>query len=503
MRRALLILGSLACVALGAGLGTLVGDDATSASPSPAAPAIHFSPAVPVVSLGTASVSDVSCVEDRTQHHTVLVYAWTPDVGNRSTRLAPLLRRAAYGASATLDDAARLHGGTAARIRLRCTGGVVDVLSIPLGIRSRSLTVGSILSTTRTALDAQGAFGWNTRAVVYVDAPHPFGTGTGGFADGSWLSSGDGAVKPPADNPHAVGGKIAVVLRTSATLPSTIGLLHEWLHTMGAVNHWRNGAGPPNGAIGHCTDGWDVMCYEDGGYRYGRPYQAGRCLITEVVDCGADDYFAPRPAAGTWLATHWNIATDAPTWLDYAPRGVAPTARPRNFVVRPYSSQAVRATWSAVAGAASYRVWCTGAQTGWRPGARVTGTSAIVEGIREMDLTRCRVHGEGPERGAGPMSAMSPNVRLPLVKPVRNMRVVGSTSTTITVAWDRPLQPHVARFEVWTGLYIQDVVKRGSTTGTRFTIRNLRPGRTYAVRAVAFDKAGNFGYGQIISARTR
>jgi hypothetical protein len=26
------------------------------------------------------------------------------------------------------------------------------------------------------------------------------------------------------------------------------------------------------------------------------------------LDCNGDDYFNPRPAAGTYLDTHWNVA---------------------------------------------------------------------------------------------------------------------------------------------------------------------------------------------------
>jgi hypothetical protein len=27
-----------------------------------------------------------------------------------------------------------------------------------------------------------------------------------------------------------------------------------------------------------------------------------------LLDCNGDDYFHPSPAAGTYLATHWNVA---------------------------------------------------------------------------------------------------------------------------------------------------------------------------------------------------
>jgi hypothetical protein len=50
------------------------------------------------------------------------------------------------------------------------------------------------------------------------------------------------------------------------------------------------------------------MCYDD----HTLPTYSGalRCPISyrPLLDCGADDYFAIAPAAGSYLATHWNVA---------------------------------------------------------------------------------------------------------------------------------------------------------------------------------------------------
>lgn len=465
-----------------------------------------MSPASKPDGLGASYPSDAACVEDRTQRHTLIAYAWVSDVGNRSARWAPLLRRAALTASAQLDDGARRAGGGAARMRLRCTNGVVDVVTIPLGLSSRQLTRQAMYDRAADALIAQDAIDTNVRALVYVDAPNPLG-GTGGYTSTSGLAVPEGASKNAAENPNDAGGKLAILMRVSPTLPSWDAMLHEWLHTMGAVmNYGVAGAGPPNGSQGHCLDGFDIMCYDDGAPRAGRYYSPSQCRIT-MIDCRSDDYFAPNPAAGSWLATHWNIATDAPTWIDYAPPGAAPTERP-TVSVKPISSQAVRVSWTPVAGASSYRVWCTSFSAGtagetFLPGPRVTGTSAIVNPIAQYSRPRCRVYGEGPQLAAGPSSATTMPTTMPRVQPVRRTRVVGATGSTLTIAWDRSPQLHIARYEVWTGLSISQVRKRGSTTGTRFTIRGLRSRTSYPVRVVAFDGVGNFAYGAIIAARTR
>ncbi|MDX1611394.1 MAG: hypothetical protein R3185_03430, partial [Candidatus Thermoplasmatota archaeon] len=78
-------------------------------------------------------------------------------------------------------------------------------------------------------------------------------------------------------------------------------MLHELGHTMGAV---QNSAPHSTGGL-HCTDGRDIMCYNDGG-PHGGAYTTSACA-TMVFDCGKDDYFHARPAPGSYLSTHWNL----------------------------------------------------------------------------------------------------------------------------------------------------------------------------------------------------
>jgi hypothetical protein len=80
---------------------------------------------------------------------------------------------------------------------------------------------------------------------------------------------------------------------------------HEIAHTLGAVNL---GAPHSNGAW-HCTDEYDRLCYDDG---------SGAALTflcassqEPLLDCNGDDYFNVAPPAGSWLATHWNLAGSA------------------------------------------------------------------------------------------------------------------------------------------------------------------------------------------------
>lgn len=49
------------------------------------------------------------------------------------------------------------------------------------------------------------------------------------------------------------------------------------------------------------------MCYNDNGPK-GASYNETTCPLVARFDCNKDDYFNPLPLAGSYLATHWNLA---------------------------------------------------------------------------------------------------------------------------------------------------------------------------------------------------
>ena len=88
------------------------------------------------------------------------------------------------------------------------------------------------------------------------------------------------------------------------------GMLHEMSHNLGAVGRHA----PHASGYGHCWDGYDLMCYADGpapahAMTYACPRIAG--VMTQVYDCGGDDYFNVAPSAGTYLADNWNLYDNA------------------------------------------------------------------------------------------------------------------------------------------------------------------------------------------------
>src|SRR5690606_38183844 len=81
---------------------------------------------------------------------------------------------------------------------------------------------------------------------------------------------------------------------------------HELSHNLGAVQD----TAPNATGFFHCTDQYDVMCYDDGTIPKGKKMAVvcpGR-EWADLLDCGGDDYFNPSPKPGSYLSNHWNIA---------------------------------------------------------------------------------------------------------------------------------------------------------------------------------------------------
>jgi hypothetical protein len=124
--------------------------------------------------------------------------------------------------------------------------------------------------------------------------------------------------RPGPENRNNRPGRIAAVFGPSRGLPARTAagfasemMLHEILHTLGAVQP----ESPHATSGGHCFDGADIMCYDDGSAR-ARRYSDGYCPevsgeISQALDCSRQDYFNPDPLAGSFLATHWNVFDSA------------------------------------------------------------------------------------------------------------------------------------------------------------------------------------------------
>ncbi|MGW5848994.1 RICIN domain-containing protein [Streptomyces sp. NPDC055254] len=193
---------------------------------------------------------------------------------------------------------------------------------------------------------------------------------------------------------------------------------HELGHNLGAVNN-----SAPNTSRGaHCTDEYDVMCYSDSPY-----YPKMRNICTNqaaenILDCNHDDYFHTSPKAGSYLATHWNIAdnqflmrakggggTDpgpnpspTPTTKPTTKPTPGPTKQPTGgpaVTANQIRSDSAVLSWPKVEGAAWYQVVLDGKHLTW-----VQSTALRVYNLRPDTSYKVTVsvrYGTGKDSGPG------------------------------------------------------------------------------------------------------
>lgn len=159
------------------------------------------------------------------------------------------------------------------------------------------------------------------------------------YADGLYADDGVvGTAELPSDdtpgsgNDSNLGGATAMIWGDggpSFTDDRLTTFLHEVSHNLGAVQD----SAPSSTLAGHCNEVFDVMCYADGGPRGTNTWMVSACPYATLLpyECGVGDYFNPSPAAGTYLATHWNLFNSAfmcAVGSCVLPSGAPPTPEP-------------------------------------------------------------------------------------------------------------------------------------------------------------------------------
>ncbi|RZQ60976.1 ricin-type beta-trefoil lectin domain protein [Amycolatopsis suaedae] len=153
----------------------------------------------------------------------------------------------------------------------------------------------SSMTDWRTITDALKARGYDRSDRKYLFWYENSGCG---------LAYGNGGDdRPGADNPYNAGPHYAALGTGCWSWQASA---HELLHTLGAVR----ASAPHASKHGHCWDDEDIMCYDDGGLPNppGGLVKVCQGAPENQIDCGNDDYFHLNPPAGSYLATHWNVA---------------------------------------------------------------------------------------------------------------------------------------------------------------------------------------------------
>lgn len=255
---------------------------------------------VPSVPLNEDGVACVGTGSDGPR--IVAVYAAVEGRPDRYAAVAPLIGRIAGGMDAAIALAAARTGGER---HLRWLTTPDCALDVRHAIISRD--AGRSFTRTIEELRTAGYAEPGRRYLVWTDARTYCGTGL------VTTDAADAPSHPGDDDPS--WARIDQGCWGSAEL-------HELLHALGAVQL----DAPHATTTFHCTDGPDPMCGDTGAGDGGGACPAADALLP---DCGGDDYFSTAPAAGSWLASHRNIA-DSP-YLEGVPLPPSSVAAPASF----------------------------------------------------------------------------------------------------------------------------------------------------------------------------
>ena len=232
------------------------------------------------------TTGSLPCIGDGTDGDRVqAVYAHAADVPDRYDTVATVIQEAAARVDQVFRDSAAETGGD------RRTRWATDS-SCNLAIERVRLSASGddSLNSTQAELQAIGLNRTDRKYLIWMDSTVYCGIGT---------IRGDD--QPGQANLNNRGPSYARVDSGCWGLENSVEA-HELMHTLGGIQ-W---AAPHSSMYWHCTDDWDRMCYPDDPsvtmtYSCAQSHE-------RLFDCNHDDYFHTNPAAGSYLATHWNTA---------------------------------------------------------------------------------------------------------------------------------------------------------------------------------------------------
>jgi len=246
-----------------------------------------------------------ACADANKDYYGQLVYARPSDGKDRYDIKVPILRKWIAYANGIVNTEAKQFGVTA-DLKIACKDGEISVLNIILPISSTStVTSGTIYA----ALKDRGLTNTRIKYIVWYDG-EAVGCGGGDQKCTAQFSNNHGPDdRLSEDNLYNTGGDFAVVFGVEDELTGPIRMLHEYAHNMGAVQF----NAPHSTGEGHCNDeppidkgGTDVMCKSD---NPSTTFENSCSGYQFRFDCNNDDYFNPKPKAGSYLATHWNLGS--------------------------------------------------------------------------------------------------------------------------------------------------------------------------------------------------
>ena len=280
----------------------------------------------------TVAAATVPCDGDGTSGQRVeTIYARASTSPDRYSSVVDALRTSA---SEDLEDIVSNTSGGARSVRFVTEPAAVGECQVVVRNAVLSPTGDDFFNGMVDELRAQGFNRHDRKYLVWLDVPAggtdgPEICGIGAMS----LDEAAGTWNANNGRPDMPGGQMARIDTPcwGSVLPSTETPVeaHELFHTLGAVqpnapNSTSDPANPEFSGL-HCTDNYDVMCYDDDGdddevfgdlndgTAWGNPMTIDCTDPTaeRLLDCSNDDYFSLSPAPGTYLADNWNTATSS------------------------------------------------------------------------------------------------------------------------------------------------------------------------------------------------
>ncbi|WP_436498856.1 RICIN domain-containing protein [Actinokineospora sp. HUAS TT18] len=308
----------------------------------------------------------------------------------------------------------------------------VDEVEVP----ADSLTT---FSKTMTALRELGFTRTDRKYMIFADAKVYCGIGT--FA---------GDERPGAENRSNKGPSFG---RTDSGCWGASVAAHELGHNLGAVNN----SAEHSSKAGHCVDDYDLMCYKD---------SPDAQMVTNCpdraqedrLDCQHDDYYHTSPKAGSYLATHWNMADSAFLIRD----GGGPAPNPTTTVTpSPTTTTSSRPPTT----------------TTTKPSPTGT-TSATPSPTKPTATTTSRPTSPSPTSTTG---SKPPTTTSPVPPSDKELTVSDVTTTSVRLSWP------VAAVGTRYGVVINGRVL-GTTKATAVRVVGLRPATEYRAKIVVGDQ---------------
>ena len=273
----------------------------------------------------TPTSGSVGCYGNGTDGPRVrAVYARPQSRPDRYAASLPSIRGWAAGVSRQFDSsAARTNGRRHVRFATTsgsgCTVTVLNVVLPDAAFRSFRETI--------DALEARGLDAPSSKYLVWADSTQLCGMATT-YADD----------RPGLDNLN--NGPLPSYARIDRGCWGQVEA-HELVHMLGGV---QTSARNATGGF-HCSDGLEVMCYDDGSSRSAQRAVCGK-ETRGLLDCRNDDYFSTSAPAGSYLQTHWNTARSS--FLAATLSGPAPAPSPTAARTSPAPSPSPSTTQSPI-----------------------------------------------------------------------------------------------------------------------------------------------------------